>query len=342
MGAEQSNTSIVLDERLALKVFRRIEPGINPELEMLRFLAAHGFTNIAALAGWCGYDGRADGRDARRRAALRRPARATAGSSRSTRWTPRTRVLPRPPRRARRGHRRACTPCSPPTADDPDFAPEEPTVETLALLHRDDRRADRADSSIELPDAAGARADRRARRGAARPLCSRSRTSASRGRLIRMHGDYHLGQTRARPAAAGSSLDFEGEPARPLLERRRKRSPLRDVAGMLRSFAYAASAARARCAARACPTDWEAQAREQLPRRLHGVGRSGRSCPTGEAAIDKLLAIFELEKAIYELRYELDNRPDWVAVPVAVRSRGCSTAHGVLIAPRVPGCPRCR
>ena len=57
MGAEQSNTSVVLDERLALKVFRRVEPGINPELEMLRFLAAHGFPNIAALPGWYSYTG---------------------------------------------------------------------------------------------------------------------------------------------------------------------------------------------------------------------------------------------------------------------------------------------
>ena len=71
IDAEQSNTSVVLDERLVLKVFRRIEPGINPELEMLRFLAAHEFTNIATLAGWYSYTGRADGRHAGDHAALR-------------------------------------------------------------------------------------------------------------------------------------------------------------------------------------------------------------------------------------------------------------------------------
>ena len=72
VGAEQSNTSIVFDEELILKVFRRLEAGINPELELLRFLTEHGFENIAQLAGWYAYSGGADGRDARHPAAVRR------------------------------------------------------------------------------------------------------------------------------------------------------------------------------------------------------------------------------------------------------------------------------
>ena len=114
-------------------------------------------------------------------------------------------------------------------------------------------------------------------------------------------------------------LDFEGEPARPLLERRRKRSPLRDVAGMLRSLAYAASAARLLRGAQV-PDEWEVEARQRfLDAYMTSIDPS--ILPAGESAIGKLLAIFELERAIYELRYELDNRPDWVGIPVACITR---------------------
>ena len=110
-------------------------------------------------------------------------------------------------------------------------------------------------------------------------------------------------------------IDFEGEPARSLTDRRRKRSPLRDVAGMLRSFAYAATAAELLRGTPA-PDGWEEQAREQfLDGYLATVDPS--LLPSGQAAIERLLAVFELEKAVYELRYELDNRPDWVGIPVA-------------------------
>jgi predicted trehalose synthase len=110
-------------------------------------------------------------------------------------------------------------------------------------------------------------------------------------------------------------LDFEGEPARSLTERRRKRSALRDVAGMLRSFAYVASAASQLRGSEA-PEGGEEQARQQfLDGYLETVDPS--LLPTGQVAIDRLLAVFELEKAVYELRYELDNRPEWVGIPVA-------------------------
>ena len=135
-----------------------------------------------------------------------------------------------------------------------------------------------------------------------------------RGKLIRHHGDLHLGQTML--AADGwVILDFEGEPARPLLERRRKRSPLRDVAGMLRSFAYAASASELQ-RKRAAPGGWEERAREAF---LSGYFETVDPVlmPPGEAPTRTLLSIFELEKAVYELRYELNNRPDWVGIPVA-------------------------
>ncbi len=111
-------------------------------------------------------------------------------------------------------------------------------------------------------------------------------------------------------------LDFEGEPARSLPERRRKRSPLRDVAGMLRSFAYAALGGRARCAAATAPPGWEERARaEFLDGYLETVDPA--IVPPGREAFDKLLSVFELEKAVYELRYELNMRPEWLPIPVA-------------------------
>jgi predicted trehalose synthase len=110
-------------------------------------------------------------------------------------------------------------------------------------------------------------------------------------------------------------LDFEGEPARSLPERRRKRSPLRDVAGMLRSFAYVASAAAIQRGVEA-PDRWEERCRSAF---LAGYLATVDSVllPSGEQATERLLTVFELEKAVYELRYELHNRPDWVSIPVA-------------------------
>jgi maltokinase len=134
------------------------------------------------------------------------------------------------------------------------------------------------------------------------------------GRVIRHHGDLHLGQTLLADAG-WIVLDFEGEPARPLRERRRKRSPLRDVAGMLRSIAYVASAAELQRGV-TVPDGWEERSREAfLEGYLAAVEPS--LLPPGEAASMQLLSIFELEKAVYELRYELNNRPDWVRIPVA-------------------------
>ncbi|MDX6659061.1 MAG: maltokinase, partial [Solirubrobacteraceae bacterium] len=144
-------------------------------------------------------------------------------------------------------------------------------------------------------------------------------TVGSAGRIIRHHGDYHLGQVLRGGDGRWVVMDFEGEPARSLVERRRKRSPLRDVAGMLRSFAYAASASRILHGV-AAPEGWEDSVRAAfLDAYLANVDT--RLLPPGQVAIERLVAVFELEKAVYELRYELDNRPDWVSIPVAGISR---------------------
>jgi maltose alpha-D-glucosyltransferase/alpha-amylase len=139
----------------------------------------------------------------------------------------------------------------------------------------------------------------------------------------RHHGDYHLGQVLI---ARNDFIitDFEGEPARTLEERRRKHTPLRDVAGMLRSFSYAAGAALGRVAesaedeGRLAPfvADWEQQARSAFLTSYDETARKVGIYAT-EADLRALLGVFELEKALYELRYELNNRPDWVRWPLA-------------------------
>jgi maltose alpha-D-glucosyltransferase/alpha-amylase len=139
----------------------------------------------------------------------------------------------------------------------------------------------------------------------------------------RYHGDYHLGQVLLSRNDFVIS-DFEGEPGRTLEERRAKQSPLRDVAGMLRSFDYAQSSALVNTTT-GRPEDlprleplarrWDTEARRAFLTAYEQTVRGGvlfRSF----AEMQGLLALFELEKAFYELRYELDNRPDWVAIPV--------------------------
>ena len=197
-------------------------------------------------------------------------------------------------------------------ADDPAFCPEEPSAESLGLLTATiDEEIERIFGALPddpaLEPIAGRKEDVRER-------LSQLTRVGSVGRIIRHHGDYHLGQTLWADED-WTIIDFEGEPARSLPERRRKRSPLRDVAGMLRSFAYAASAARIQRGLEP-PPGWEQRARREfLDAYLETV--DPRLLPSGRDAIGRLLAIFELEKAVYELRYELNHRPDWVSIPVA-------------------------
>ena len=128
--------------------------------------------------------------------------------------------------------------------------------------------------------------------------------NAGNARVTRIHGDYHLGQLLARTAGGYSVIDFEGEPARPLAERRAPSSPLRDVAGMLRSLDYAARTAHADQA-------WLPRARTAF---LDGYG----GIDPGDM---QLVDAFELEKACYEVRYEASNRPEWLWLPLAAVAR---------------------
>jgi maltose alpha-D-glucosyltransferase/alpha-amylase len=151
------------------------------------------------------------------------------------------------------------------------------------------------------------------------------------GQRIRVHGDYHLGQL-LRTANDFVVIDFEGEPARPLSERRLKRSPLRDVAGMLRSFDYAAQTGLAQAIhdgripqpraaelepwAR-CWRDWASHAFWQAYLQGVGVGVGGRGLlPERGEDVLMLVRVLMLEKSVYELGYELGSRPEWAWIPI--------------------------
>ncbi len=154
-------------------------------------------------------------------------------------------------------------------------------------------------------------------------ISSEAKKLTADGLKIRHHGDYHLGQVLLKRNDF-VIVDFEGEPARPLEERRAKSSPLRDVAGMFRSFTYARQAALRQCSvtssedcARWEPTVamWEQEARETFLRVYDDIARAAGLYTSLEQA-QPLLTLFEIEKALYELRYELRNRPDWASIPL--------------------------
>lgn len=308
--SEQSNSSVVFGEDAILKVYRRVEAGVNPELEMLRFLGRRGFRHIPALLGWYEYEGR--------------PADATLGIAQQFiadgrdgwAWTldglagdPDSLLEPLRALGRTVGEMHTAL-ASDPT--DPVFAPEERGHESLALfiaaldeqierlfldLPEEERLEPIAHSGEELRDQLRALAQ-----------------IGGAGMAIRVHADLHLGQTLLNDSG-WTILDFEGEPARPLPERRVKHSPLRDVAGLLRSLAYAPLAARLQRGATP-PAAWEIHARQSfLDGYLDAIDPV--LLPATKREIDQLLAIYELEKAVYELNYELNNRPDWVEIPVA-------------------------
>ncbi len=309
VATEQSNSSVVFDESLILKVFRRVEPGVNPELELLRFLTDHGFEHIAPLAGWYAYTGEPmdatlgivqrfvpGGIDGWELALDTLGARAAWFHGELRRLGEVTGEL----------HTMLGSDSS-----DPSFAPEQTSTESLGLLMA---TVDEDIESIflDLPENEPALEPLRGRGEEVRERLRLLTSVGGAGRVIRHHGDFHLGQT-LHTDDGWVLLDFEGEPARTLPERRRKRSPLRDVAGMLRSFAYVASAGPLLRGTEP-PPGWEAIARAEF---LAGYQANvdPSLVPSG-ASMDKLLQVFELEKAVYELRYELSHRPDWIQIPV--------------------------
>jgi maltokinase len=311
MGVEQSNSSVVVDERHVLKLYRRLEAGPNPELEMLRVLGARGFAHAPPL------EGEIEHREAPIEATLALvagyvPAHgggwelALASLREDPEWLP---------TRARRlgevtGAMHAALAADP---EDPHFAPEEPSGESVAILAASvDEEIERVFQSLpELP----ALAPIAGRHGELRDLSQGLAQIGPPGLAIRVHGDYHLGQVLWSEREDWVVIDFEGEPARSLPERRNRYSPLRDVAGMVRSFAYAEDAARLLHGVEP-PSGWEERCRASFLEGYHEAV-DPRLLPGGTTGSENLLALFELQKLVYELRYELGNRPDWISIPVA-------------------------
>jgi maltokinase len=310
VGVEQSNSSVVFGEALILKAFRRVEPGVNPELELLRFLSEREFPHIAPLAGWYEFEGRFI--DATLGILQEYLAGARDG------WELALEEIASDPDgfldrlRALGGVTGDLHSVLGSESSTPDFAPDQPSQEALSLLTADvDEQIERIFRDLPESEAiepiAGRGQDVREKLQALSHI-------GTGGRVIRTHGDYHLGQTMLTDRG-WVILDFEGEPARPLPERRLKRSPLRDVAGMLRSFSYVTAGARLLRGIDVAE-EWEERARAAFLEGYFEHVDSGL-LPPGESPTRQLLSVFELEKAVYELRYELNNRPDWVGIPVA-------------------------
>ena len=340
LGAEQSNTSAVVGGTHVLKVFRRLQDGSHPEVEIGAHLA-DADAPVARLSGWLELEEAVD--------PIEGPASAGTATPRSTALAVVQELVPGaldgwelvlgglagdPDGLLHRLHdlghaiavlhgalaRPAASTTGP--ADEP-VDPEAPEAfgatplgrsrisALVTALAADATRllATSIDRPPELAPVVG-RAEQVA--VLARRLAGQVRDDL--GAAIRHHGDLHLGQTVVG-AEGWVILDFEGEPARPLAERRLRHSPLRDVAGMLRSLAYAVSTHQ-RAGGRRLSPGWEPAARAAL---LDGylAAIDPALVPASAVATRRLLTLFELEKVVYEIGYEVAHRPDWVGLPVA-------------------------
>ena len=322
-SAEQSNTSLLYDRKLILKLFRRLQTGENPDAEIGRFLTEVAkFPYIAPFAGELVYTaakageattlGLLQGLVPNQGDGWEWTLESIKSSANGEQYAEAARLLGK---RTGEMHRALATP-----TDDPAFKAE---ATDSAALHRDAERLEAQIASAvtaiknrfsSLPDdLLGAAATLLSRRKEMLAVADalRSMPVANAGARTRIHGDYHLGQV-LRTADDFVLLDFEGEPARSLDERRAKQSPLRDVAGMLRSFSYAGAAGFG-TASTAQRSAWESAASRAFLKGYHEA-----FADTGKAlASEQLLRAYLLEKALYEIMYEVNNRPDWIAIPLS-------------------------
>jgi len=325
--AEQSNNSVIYGERLILKVYRRVEEGPNPDLEVSRFLAEHArFTHIPEVGGSLDYrfaNGRLgtvgmlqayvpNGGDAWR-FTIDHLGRYFDHPGELAAYLEAVRLLGR---RTAEMHLALAS-----DFERPDFAPAASTMLDQRSLYQSVRsQATQALALLRRALPASVQADATLLLGLEGELMGRLRALLQRpitATRIRTHGDYHLGQV----IWTGSDfmiIDFEGEPARPLAERRLKRWPQRDVAGMLRSFDYAFHTALGDRpdVDRASARNWIDAVQAAYLAAYHELAAGAAFLPAVETDRAIVLETFLLEKALYEVRYELNNRPDWVGIPL--------------------------
>jgi trehalose synthase-fused probable maltokinase len=369
--AEQSNSSVAYGDRLILKFFRRLEEGVNPDLEMGGFLTekAHyqhtpqllgaleyrgarglGMTQ-GILQGFVPNQGDAWQYTMKSISAFynevgKNSAEGDVGNSRND--TARALIAPfleSVGLLARRTAELHLALVSPAAAAEPDFAPE-PFDDTFqrgfedALLeltnrifrqlrHAHDRLPENAKPKVERVLGSEPQIIERFHAALSKPI---------RAVRTRIHGDYHLGQV-LYTGADFAIIDFEGEPARPLSQRRLKRSPLQDVAGMLRSFHYAAHAPLLASTGSVNVNDgnreklngwaevWSKWVSERFLDEYMKTARGAEFLPPSREEIMALLQLHVLEKAVYELGYELNNRPDWVAIPLEGISKSLESSN---------------
>ena len=339
-----SNTTVRIGDALFLKVYRRLQKGVNPELEIGRYLTeAVRFPNVVPVAG--SLEHRADDGSITTLALLQ-----ALVMNQGDGWDYTVNYLVRflEDRRtgaplpedvhglylalvrtlARRTGELHCALATP--TSDPAFSPEPITAADIESWYAEVRA--QVQRTFELLAAHAAQLPA--------PVATQAETLLSRreallrkleprvglppvGIKIRHHGDFHLGQVLLKRNDF-IIVDFEGEPARSLEERRAKGSALRDVAGMLRSFQYASQVALKRCSAQSAQDcgrwspyleKWEAQTRETF---IEVYDEVARACGLYRAwqEVLPLLELFEIEKALYEVRYELGNRPEWTSIPL--------------------------
>ncbi|GBD22424.1 Maltokinase [bacterium HR29] len=311
-AAEQSNSSLRLGNRALVKLYRRIRFGPNPEVELLRYLGGEaGFAGAPRFLG--AGRGQSSGGSYDAWVAQELLPRAADGWSwflarlRTAGTMPRSLV-----REARSlGELTGMLHIALARARGPGLTPQPAGRERFA-----EAAAAEADGARRLAAVlAEAGHDPTPIEGAVRALERWRPPEGSLGLAIRIHGDYHLGQV-LRSRRRWYVSDFEGEPARPLEERRSLQSPLADVAGMLRSFDYLVRAAQS-----AGSTADEGPLRASfLTGYRESAGTASNLLPTSPA-FEQLLTFFELRKALYEVRYEADNRPSWVSIPLAAVAR---------------------
>ncbi|WEK14654.1 MAG: phosphotransferase [Candidatus Microbacterium phytovorans] len=316
LTGEQSNTSVIFELEGAppviCKVFRQLHPGINPDIELQTALAESGSRHVprargAVAASWASPDGSGPTEGSLAFAQEFLPDVADA-------WRVARQAAESGESFAASAHALGAA-----TADVhlslarvlPTAAADPQAREAIGAAWR--RRLDIATSEVPALTR---------HRDTIAAVYARAHDAVWEP-LQRIHGDYHLGQVLHAQGRGWILLDFEGEPMRPMSERRRPDSPLRDIAGMLRSFDYVAGSLSTGGGTPPPNPAWAEEARRAF--------LSGYEARSGHPATGPLLDAFELDKAVYEAIYESRNRPEWLDIPLAAIDR--LVARGATVSP---------